>query len=89
MDNFNNDIFLDRFPKIDLHGCDREMSRVMVNDFLDEARVMKYSKVVIIHGIGKGVVKQAVHEVLLKRKDIFRYYVVSNNIGCTVVELIK
>ena len=80
-------IFLDRFPKIDLHGYDRETSRVIGNDFLNEAIVMGYSIVVIIHGIGNGVVKRAVHDTLSKRKDVLKYYVSSENVGCTVVEL--
>ena len=46
-----NDIFLDRYPRIDLHGYDRDMARVMVNDFLDEAIQMEYSTVIIVHGI--------------------------------------
>ena len=48
---FINDIFLERLPKIDLHGYDRESARVMVNDFIDEAYFMECDKVVIIHGI--------------------------------------
>lgn len=82
-------IFLDRFPKIDLHGYDRETSRVMVNDFLNEAIVMDYSVVIIIHGIGDGIVKKAVHDVLSKRKDVLNYYIAPENVGCTVVELDK
>ena len=85
MSSYN--IFLDRFPKIDLHGYDRDTARVMVNDFLDEAITMNYSKVVVIHGIGEGIVKAAVHDVLCKRKDIKKYYVASDNVGCTVVEM--
>ncbi len=81
------DVFLDQLPKIDLHGYDRDSARVMVNDFVDEAVKMKYSKVVIIHGIGSGIVKEAVHQALFKRKDILNFHIVPYNIGCTVVEL--
>ena len=82
-----NDIFLDMLPRIDLHGYDRDSSRVMVNDFIDEAIAMGYSKVLIIHGIGSGVVRETVHEVLSKRHDVKNYYVAFQNIGCTVVEI--
>lgn len=81
------DIFLDRFPKIDLHGFDRDSARVMVNDFIDEAIKMNYSKVVIIHGIGEGIVRESVENTLSKRKDILSYHVVPENIGCTIVEI--
>ena len=63
-----NDIFLDNLPKIDLHGYDRESAKVMVNDFIDEAYIMKYEQVVIIHGIGSGILREFVSEVLRKNK---------------------
>ena len=81
------DIFLDRAPKIDLHGFDRESARVMVNDFVDEAIAMGYSQIVIIHGIGSGIVKMAVHDTLAKRKDIVDFHVALGNVGCTVVKI--
>ena len=81
------DIFLNQLPKIDLHGFDREIARVMVNDFVDEAIVMKYSRVLIIHGIGSGVLKNMVQETLSKRKDILNYHIVAENIGCTIVTI--
>ncbi len=82
-----HDIFLDRYPNIDLHGFDRDMARVRVNDFIDEAIYMGYSKVVIIHGIGDGIVKTSVHDTLSRRKDILSYHVAPENVGCTVVYL--
>ncbi len=81
------DIFLDRLPKIDLHGFDRDSARVMVNDFIDESIKMNYSKVVIVHGIGSGIVKESVLKTLSLRKDILNFYVAPENIGCTVVEI--
>jgi DNA-nicking Smr family endonuclease len=29
------DIFLERYPKIDLHGYDRDSARMVTNDFID------------------------------------------------------
>ena len=81
------DIFLDRLPKIDLHGYDKESSKVATNDFIAEAQKMKYSKIVIIHGIGEGKVKQAVHETLSKNKNVTSYKLDNTNIGCTIVEI--
>ena len=82
-----NDIFLDRYPRIDLHGYDRDMARVMVNDFLDEAIQMEYSTVIIVHGIGSGIVKNSVFDTLAKRKDIVDFHVVPENVGCTIVKI--
>lgn len=84
-----NDIFLDRLPRIDLHGFDRESARVAVNDFVDEAFVMGYSEIVIIHGIGEGIVKEAVHQALFHNKKVLKYHLSFNNMGCTVVEMKK
>lgn len=82
-----NDIFLDRYPSIDLHGYDRDSARVMVNDFVDEAILMGYDKIVIVHGIGSGILKESVRDTLSRRRDIIKYYVVPTNIGCTMVEV--
>ena len=81
------DIFLDRLPKIDLHGYDRESARVAVNDFVRESIMMGYSEIVIIHGIGKGIVKKTVQETLSKNKDVISYYLDGMNVGCTVVKI--
>lgn len=84
-----HDIFLDNLPNIDLHGFDRESARVITNDFVDEASKLGYDKFVIIHGIGTGVVKDAVHQTLSKNKKVQFYKVNSQNSGCTVVTLNK
>ena len=84
-----NDIFLDRLPKIDLHGYDRESARVAVNDFIDEAVAMGYSDIVIIHGIGTGILKNMVQETLARNKKVLSYYIDAMNVGCTVVKVKK
>lgn len=82
-----NDIFLDRLPRIDLHGYDRDSARVAVNDFVDDAVIMGYTDVVIIHGIGSGVIKQTVQDTLAKNKKVLAYHIDGMNIGCTVVKI--
>ena len=83
------DIFLDNLPKIDLHGYDRDSARVKVNDFIDEACFMKYDKVVIVHGIGSGILKEVVSDTLKKNKRVLSFNVVGSNIGCTLVKVGK
>ena len=68
-----NDIFLDMLPKIDLHGYDAMSAGVAVNDFILENYLLNQTKVVIIHGIGKGIVKKAVHEQLNKNNYVLSY----------------
>ena len=81
------DIFLNRYPSIDLHGFDRDSARVAVNDFVDENVFMKQEMIVIIHGIGTGIVKREVHETLRVNKNVIEYKTDNFNSGCTVVKL--
>lgn len=82
-----NDMFLDSLPNIDLHGFDKESARVKTNDFINESIILGYPKIIIIHGIGEGIVKQSVHEALSKNKNVLSYKLDSFNIGCTIVTL--
>lgn len=84
-----HNIFLDRLPKIDLHGFDTESARVMTNDFVNEGIILGYEKIVIIHGIGTGAVKNAVHETLQKNKQVESYKLDNFNNGCTIITLKK
>ena len=81
------DIFLNRYPSIDLHGYDRDSARMMTNDFVLENIILKNEYIVIIHGIGTGVVKKEVHEALRVNKNVLEYKTDNFNSGCTVVKL--
>ena len=81
------DIFLNRYPTIDLHGFDRDSARVIVNDFVDENVFLKNEMIVIIHGIGTGIVKKEVHDTLRVNKKVLEYKTDNFNSGCTVVRL--
>lgn len=81
------DIFLSRYPKIDLHGYDRESARVATNDFIDENIILKNDTIVIIHGIGSGIVKESVHDTLKHNKQVLEYKTDNFNHGCTIVKL--
>ena len=81
------DIFLNRYPSIDLHGFDRDSARMMTNDFVIENVILKNEYIVIIHGIGTGIVKKEVHEALRVNKNVLEYKTDNFNSGCTVVKL--
>ncbi len=74
-------------PSIDLHGEDRKSAEILVKQFIDDLWKLKCSKAIIIHGIGSGVIKKQVHEVLKKDRRIEKYYINFFNVGCTIVEL--
>ena len=81
------DIFLERYPRIDLHGYDRDSARVATLDFINENIAMGNEYIVIVHGNGMGIVKNEVHETLNKSKDVIEFHTDNFNDGCTVVKL--
>ena len=76
-------------PSIDLHGEDRKSSELLVKEFLDDLCKLGRVRGIIIHGIGTGVLKKQVHEVLKRDKRVENYYIDFFNVGCTIVELKK
>ena len=78
----NNDIY----PSIDLHGEYAFSAKELTKEFLDDNIILKNKKICIIHGIGEGILKNTVHEVLKHDKRIKNYYVDFMNPGCTIVE---
>lgn len=85
--NLDEVIFIDRFPKLDLHGYDRETSIVATNDFIRDSIKMKENIVVIIHGIGKSIVRKSVHDALKKNPNVIAYKLFAFNVGCTIVQI--
>ncbi len=82
-----DDIFLKNLPYIDLHGYDRESARVKTEDFIHESKILGNNKIVIIHGIGEGIVKESVYTTLKKSKYVKNFQIDIYNAGCTIVEL--
>lgn len=82
-----SDIFINTYPKIDLHGYDRESARMVTNDFVMENVILGNEKIVIVHGIGSGIVKNAVHDALRINKNVIEYKTDNFNSGCTIVRL--
>ena len=85
--NLNNVIFYEHYPKLDLHGYDRETARVMIQDFIQDHVKLKDEIVVIVHGIGSGILFHTTKEVLRKNKSVLEYKSAFNNQGCTLVLL--
>jgi len=81
-----DDIFLN-YPLIDLHGYDRESAIVLVKDFILENYKLGNRKIIIIHGKGEGILKNAVHDYLKLEKIVENYKLNNFNLGMTIVEL--
>ena len=81
------DIFLERYPKVDLHGYDRDSARMITNDFVNDNVMLGNETIIIIHGIGLGIVKKAAYEALKNNKYVLEYKSDNFNSGCTIVKL--
>ena len=60
-----------------------------VNEFINDNLKLKKEIIVIVHGRGTGVLKNAVHETLKNNKNVLEYKTYYNNLGCTIVKLKK
>lgn len=72
---------------LDLHGIDRDYAKILVKDFVRDCNTMKEEYILIIHGIGKGIVKKAVYEELKKNPLVREYKQDNFNPGCTIVRI--
>lgn len=80
-------MILSSYPVIDLHGFDREYAVYRVKEFIDDNIKSKHYTIVIIHGIGEGILRKAVHDSLRKNKKVESFNVDVINSGSTVVKL--
>lgn len=80
-------MFYNNIPSIDLHGETRDSARVLVMEFINDNIKLKNEKVLIIHGIGSGALKNEVHKNLKINKKVKSYKLDNFNNGCTVVKL--
>ena len=80
-------LILSSYPSIDLHGIDREYAVFKVREFIDDCYKLKYEKIVIIHGVGTGILKDTVRSYLQKEKRVLEYKLDFMNPGCTLVTL--
>ena len=62
--------FYNNLPTIDLHGETKDISKILVKDFIYDNYKLKNEYVVLIHGIGKGIVKKSIYEELKINKYV-------------------
>lgn len=82
-------LLFENVPTLDLHGMDRDYAKLLVKEFLNDAKKMHQERLVIIHGKGSGILKRTVHETLAKNSSVERYELDLYNDGCTLVKLRK
>lgn len=81
------DPFLYNVPSIDIHGYDRYGAIAIVDNFINNYLRIGVKKVVIIHGKGTGILKNATHEYLKTNKNVLEYKLNVINDGETIVIL--
>lgn len=85
--SLNSVIFIDSYPKLDLHGLDRDSARMYINEFINENMKLKNEIFVIVHGIGSGILKKTTHDALKTNKNVVEYKTFYHNHGCTLVQI--
>lgn len=75
------------YPTLDLHGEYAFSAEVLTKEFIDDNIKLKKKNLCIIHGIGKGIIKETVHKVLKNDRRIKSFKVDFMNPGCTIIEL--
>ena len=74
-------------PRLDLHGEMVAMVEVLVNEFINDNKLLKNNTVIIIHGKSTNILTEEVHKVLKKNKNVSKYYLNNWNLGETIVEI--
>ena len=67
------DPFLYNAHSIDIHGYDRFGAVAMIKNFIDNENRIDSKVLIIVHGKGEGILKQATHEYLKHDKIIKEY----------------
>ncbi len=74
-------------PTLDLHGEPAAIAVILVKDFIRDNYNLKNKRIVIIHGIGKGIIRKTVHEELKNNIYVKEYKLDNFNVGQTIIEL--
>lgn len=82
-----NNPFLNGLPILDLHGFERTYARVKTEEFINDNSILGNKRLVIIHGVGKGILKKEIHNYLSNNKKVKTYKLDNSNIGVTIIEL--
>ena len=79
--------FLNILPSIDVHGFTRETVYVPVSDFINDNIKLRNKKIVIIHGIGYGILRDEINRRFKRDKRVKKLYLSIDKAGCTIIEL--
>ena len=81
------DPFLYKAPHLDLHGFDRTGAVAMIKMFIDENIRIDNKTIIVVHGKGSGILKNATHEYLKSERRVKSFKTNNYNDGETIIEL--
>ena len=72
---------------LDLHGESSDIAKVLINEFIEDNYKLKNKRVIIIHGVGTGILKNTTHRVLKNNRKVTSFKLDNFNIGMTIVDI--
>lgn len=81
------DPFTVNLPSIDLHGYDRVLAKIEVEDFINDSVKLKHKQILIIHGVGEGILRREIYKLLSKNEYVESFNINGINVGATIVNL--
>lgn len=76
-------------PQLDLHGETKDIARVLTEEFINDNYELGHEELAIIHGVGKGILKKEVHNVLEENKLVKEFALDRFNSGQTLLIIDK
>lgn len=83
----NNIIFYDSLPSLDIHGLDEKYAKIKINEYINDNITLKNEIIIVVHGIGTGILKNATNNLLKNHKKVLEYKIIPNNPGATIIKL--
>lgn len=74
-------------PVLNAHGETRDTIFFILNDFINDSLKLGIKYIGVIHGWSSYVLKEEIHSILKKNKNVVSYYVDIFNPGLTIIEL--
>ena len=79
--------FTNAYPHLDVHGETSDSVLLLVKDFINDNVKLRNEYIVVIHGIGKGILRKTIHNYLKTDKSVLSYKLEVLNPGETIIKL--
>ena len=74
-------------PTLNVHGETRDTVVYILNDFINDNVILGNEYIGVIHGYSSVILKNKVHEILKKNKNVDSFKVDLFNPGLTIIKL--